>query len=207
MKFSDALTALWEQVEQHLLLRWTLANIAGWSLGLLLGSFVAGLAGKLLGNLFGALIGLPLAGALAGGLVGAAQREALIGSFDESTIPTQWLTMSAIGGSIGAASLLLTWAVLFTGAPGFAIIGGVFGLAFGWMQARLLAFNFGTLAMWWVVANGVGGGLCSLLTFTGFPLPFALPICCTFGPVAFGLITGAVVRAIEREAIGGNHDD
>src|SRR5262245_503981 len=67
------LTAV-DYLQEHFFARWILANIAGWSLGLYLGSLCL--------SMFGGLFGLVLGGALAGGLAGAAQWYALQGAAD-----------------------------------------------------------------------------------------------------------------------------
>lgn len=179
-------------IRERILLRWTLANIGGWSLGLFLAVFGVKLTGL-------AEIGAILfAGMVAGTVAGAAQRWALRGLFDEEEIKQRWVLLSAIGGTLGAITLLVTLITITLGSVGYLIMGGVFGLCFGWTQTLFWGREFGDLADWWVLANVLGGGLCSLLSLTG--VPFSLPIFCTFGPVSFGLITGAVLLRMVRES-------
>jgi hypothetical protein len=198
----DTATRIRITIRQRLLLRWTLANIAGWSLGLFLGSLIAGLTVWVLGavgaKVLGRMVALLLAGTITGTVAGAAQRWALRGVFDDVEIERRWVLLSAVGGTLGATTLVLTWFTIILGSAGYLLMGGLFGLCFGWSQTPVLGRNFGELAAVWVIANLLGGGLCSLLSLTG--VPFSLPIFCTFGPVSFGLITGAVLLRMVRES-------
>ena len=194
----DRLQTIQQEIKQRLLLRWTLANIAGWSAGLFLGTLVAQLAAWMLGDVAGQIIGPLLAGAMVGAVVGWLQRWALQGVFVESPeIEGRWLTFSIIGGVVGSLSLVITWATIFIGSMGYLVMGAVFGLAFGWLQTSALKDHFGEATVIWVGANIVGGGLCSLLTFTG--VPFNMPVFCTFGPVTFGIITGFALMVLVRD--------
>jgi hypothetical protein len=195
----NRLQAIQQEIKQRLVLRWTLANIAGWSAGLFLGTLVAQLAAWVLGDVAGQIVGPLLAGAVVGAVVGWLQRRALSGLFvDSPEIEAGWLTFSIIGGVVGSLSLVITWATIFIGSMGYVVMGAVFGLAFGWLQTSALKDHFGEVTVIWVGANVVGGGLCSVLTFTG--VPFNLPVFCTFGPVTFGIITGLALKALLREA-------
>ena len=193
----ESLKILREQLERRPLLRWTAANIAGWSVGLLAGVRIAGMLGNW-GGAVGSIIGMLLAGAVIGLAVGIAQRWALRGLVNgETDLMRLWLGFSVIGGMIGAASLGFTWYTVVAGDVVFLLMGALFGLGLGWAQTRALRPDFREFTGWWIAANTLGGGLCALFSFSGFPA--ALPVFCTFGPVAFGLITGLLWQVMARE--------
>jgi hypothetical protein len=194
----EFITVFHEQLRRHFILHWLLSNIFGWSIGLFVGSVMAGIVFKVFGNLIGVLIGLPLAGAVVGAVVGAAQSNSLTGLSTQFDDERRWVTFSALGGAVGALPVFLTMFVLVIGKLGLVVIGGVFGLCFGWMQSSALNNNSGRPVIIWVVANMIGSGLCSFFSING--LPFALPVFCSLGPVLFGLITGFAVLTLIRNS-------
>ncbi len=153
------------------LLRWTLANMLGWGVGMLLGA--------LLWSLLGGFIGFLLAGALAGLCVGLAQWPFLS--------QRRWLWLSALGGGLAILPTFLA-AVALLGGPliGFFVVGAVYGGVFAAVQWVTLRKS-DTMGLW-ILANVAAGGICGCLTMNVNPL--GLPLFCSIGPVAFGLITG-----------------
>lgn len=164
------------QLEGRPALRWILANIAGWSLGLYLGSLAL--------SCTGGLFGLLLAGGILGVTGGGAQ---WLGWKATPTSGRRWLGFSLLGGITGALPVLLAAFTLVAGQHlGFLLMGAVFGLCFGWMQTLALRPQSKTAALW-ILANVTGASLCSVFSLTG--TPFALPVCLTFGPLSFGVVT------------------
>lgn len=178
--FEDTLRALHQEIRNRLILRWILANMFGWSVGLFAGMTIAQISSSVLGDFIGGFIGLLLAGAIVGGCVGFAQFKAI-------AIHTQWVRYSTIGGALSIFPASLMYITLIFGKLGFFMVGAVFGAGFGWLQSFTLKDNTQAATIW-VIANLFAGGLCSMLSLTG--MPFTLPIFCSFGPIIFGAITG-----------------
>jgi hypothetical protein len=171
-------------IYENFLLRWTLANIAGWSIGLTLGSWILSQAGS--------GVGLILGGTAAGSLVGLAQWLALRVDFDFAD--RRWLVVSAAGGAVGALpAYIAAFSIIAGRGVGLFIIGAVFGGLFGALQSLILGRHFEDRALWWIAANVLAGGLCGWLSMTS---PFWLPVCCSFGPVTFGLVTGYALKRL-----------
>lgn len=192
------LSAFREQLSNHFILRWLLANILGWSVGLLVGTITAGIIFKVFGNLIGVIIGLSLAGAVTGAVVGAAQSKSLIGLSTQFDDKRRWIIFSALGGAVGALPVFLTMFVLIIGNFGLFIIGAVFGLCFGWMQSSAFNNDSDGAIVIWIAANIIGSGLCGFFSINGWP--FALPIFCSIGPVLFALITGFALLSLIRNS-------
>lgn len=172
------------------LLRWVVANIAGWSTGLLVGSWLLGV--------FGGVIGLGMGGAAGGGIAGLAQW--LILKDEISGVERRrWLVVSAAGGLAAAFPAALAGFALVAGTGlGFLIVGAVFGGIFGAAQWAALGGLFPQGAAWWIGANLVGGGLCGWLALGA---NLGLPVFCSFGPVLFGLLTGWALRRVTTTAV------
>jgi hypothetical protein len=183
----DGLEAAQRRLESSpagsLLLRWVLANVAGWSLGLYLGSLALSRAGG--------VPGLLLAGAVAGLLAGTAQTLALRTLW---TVPLRrWVLLSTAGGALAALPVFLALPALIAGqGVGLTIMGALFGLIFGLAQSGALRSGQDR-AILWALANLFGGGLCALLSPGG--IISGVPVCCTPGPALFGLVTGGVLLA------------
>lgn len=175
-----------EILARRFLLRWLLANVVGWSCGLMLGSALLGW--------FGGVIGLLLAALALGVCAGSAQMLALT----EAGFGSRWVVFSALG-SLGAVLpvFLAAFALVAGNALGFAVMGAVFGLCFGAAQAWILRLHLEQDAVvMWMLVNALGGGLCGMSALGG--VPFALPVCLTPGPLTFGLLTGiALVRTMD----------
>ncbi len=163
------------------LLRWMLASILGWTLGL----FVA--AWSLVTPV------ICLSGALAGVIVGLAQWLVLRPAY---AVPRDWVLWSVAGGVLGAVPALMMGALVVLGAGVAAAgFGGAFGLALGigqWVALRRPARAGG-----WLLANAAGGAACGLLSVT--PFVGGLPLGLLVGSALFGALTGwALQRLLER---------
>jgi hypothetical protein len=185
-----------DALQHYFLLRWILANAAGWSLGLLLALTL----GAGLGQWFGLpLLSLILSGTLAGVIVGAFQRLALRGVRE---LPRRWLWMSALGGMLGAfPAFLLSFTLLFGWAVGIAFMGAAFA---GILSALQCTTPNAPHAGWWISANLLGGALCGACSVVA-ALPI-LPLVCSAGPPLFGLVTGlALMHVLEVRAESDGH--
>jgi len=166
-------------LKQPFLLRWTLANVAGWALGLYLGSLLLGIAGSIVGVVGG--------GVVAGGIVGLAQWFVL------SPGDKRWLLVSAAGGGCAALPAYLSGIALVAGPTvGYFIVGAVYGGVFATAQWFALHDETG----WWIATNTLAGGLCGCLTL-GFN-PLGLPVLLSPGPVIFGLLTGYALMRLKQ---------
>lgn len=170
-------------VQRRFVLRWTLANMLGWSLGL----YAASLGLELIGGFAGVL----LAGTVAG-LV-AASAQTLAGR----RIPDwRWMILGAAGGVFAALPVFVaTFALIAGRGVGFAVMGAVFGLCFGLAQTFALRARRDAVVVW-VLANALGGGACGIFSLAWTPL--ALPVFCSLGPASFGAITGFALVALHR---------
>lgn len=185
---------LWEAAQdawwRYPLLRWMGVNLAGWSVGMFAGSWLLGLVGG--------VIGVAVGGAAAGVIVGAAQwivLKDLIGGMERR----RWLSLSAAGGLAAALPAALAGFTLVAGTEvGFWVIGALFGGIFGGVQWAALRGSFPNQAAWWIGAHVAGGGMCAWLALGVNP---GLPVCCSFGPVAFGLLTGWALRQLRGEPL------
>ncbi len=163
-------------------------NMVGWSLGFFLGG--------LLLNAFGGVLGVILGGAVVGMLVGGAQWLVLQSETDRVDI--RWVLLSGLGGALATLPAYLAGVTLVAGpAIGYFVIGALYGGIFGMLQWVILRTPYDELAMLWIIANVIGGGLCGCLTMTVNPL--RLPLFCSVGPIAFGLITGYTLLYLQRQ--------
>lgn len=177
--------AIWRR---YWLLRWTLANMLGWSLALI----VAVLLLQLMG-LWGAIIGGTVAGAMA----------AFIQSFTLLQIKSwpvsrkRWVIWGAISGALATIPVyLLGFVALFHAQIGLLMMGAMFGGIVGGVQYYLLHDEYRDATLWWVLASIIGGMLCAPLTFT---TALILPVIGSFGPVVFGLLTGWAIITMNRQ--------
>lgn len=179
---TDLFQSVVSALQRYFLLRWTLANIVGWSTGLYVGS----LALMVIGGLPGLLMAGLLTGLIAGGAQVAVLRDSATGS--PRYLFRRWIIFSTIGGMCAAIPVFISGFTLVAGRGiGFALMGAVFGSCFGWVQALALRHQ-PDFTLVWVLANVFSGSLCALFSFSGFPV--MLPIFCTLGPVLFGVVTG-----------------
>ena len=188
-QIKNILASLLNIWRDYWLLRWTLANMVGWSLALV--------AAVLCLQFFG-LIGALLGGALAGAIVAFAQAFFLPQIKTWPVTRKQWVMWSAVGGLLATIPVyLLGFIALFHAQIGLFLMGGMFGGIVGAMQFRLLNYEYEDAALWWVLASIGGGMLCAPLTFTSVNI---FPIIGSLGPVVFGLLTGwAIIKMNESQ--------
>lgn len=162
-----------ETLTQHLrhnfLLRWVLANVVGWTIGLYAGALNP--------------LCFIIAGLTACICVGAAQWTIL-----RPRVGTDWIVATVLGGISGTFPVLFAGLLVFFG---FAWVGGCSGLLFGGavgLAQWLILKRCTSRAGWWVAANAGGGLLCGLLTLVSL-IP-GLPIGLMLGAAAYGYITG-----------------
>ena len=181
------LVAIWRD---YWLLRWTLANMVGWTLALV--------TAVLCLQFFG-LIGALMGGALAGAIVAFAQSLFLPQIKAWPVTRKQWVLWSAFGGALATVPVyLLGFIALFHAQIGLFFMGGMFGGIVGALQFRLLNYEYDDAALWWVLASIGGGMLCAPLTITSVSI---FPIIGSLGPVVFGLITGWAIITMNRSQI------
>lgn len=170
------------------LIRWLLANIVGWSIGLVV-------AARLL-NLFG-IVGALTGGAAAGGIVGIAQAAALRTHPDWQLDFRGWVVQSTLGGALATVPIyLLAFGLLLNFNLTLVLMGMVFGVIFGGLQAWLLWQSVYERALWWVLASAIGGAACAPLSLSASA--FWLPVCFSPGSLFFGLITGITVMKLSQ---------
>jgi hypothetical protein len=191
------------QVCANFLLRWVLANIVGWSIGLYLSAWSLSTPVLCLG------------GAFAGLCVGAAQWWALkplddpLPNFTEGeqntgvspiSVQRDWIGLTIAGAILGAIPALSAWVLVMLGLGlGIAIAGAIFGAGIGVAQYFILQRSL-TRAGWWITANLGGGALCALLTLAPLilRLPIGLPLGLLLGTALYGYITGRVLVWLEK---------
>lgn len=170
--------------DRYFLLRWTIANMVGWSLGLFLGSVVL--------QLIGGIVGLLIGGLVAGGIAGYCQWWVL--QLSLHWLERRWIFYSALAGFLAAfpAFLLGFLSIFNMGFAGF-IIGGLFGGLVGALQGFVIRYEFDHVLMMWGIANVLAGAICGSLILV------FLPIICIPGPLLYGLITGWMLLRLFRQ--------
>lgn len=167
---------------KHWLLRWTVANIFGWSIALFIAAIFIWL--------FGA-IGALLSGAIIGCLIGIVQAWILFTS-QEMRHRRNWILFSTGGGFLGIfpatviaiVSLLNTWLGAF-------LVGVAFCSLLGGLQAIYLVRLIDERAYMWIPLCAIAGGFASLLTVP--LLTLGLPIFFSLGSIIYALLTGFVL--------------
>jgi hypothetical protein len=183
----QTLVAIWRQ---YWLLRWTVANMVGWSLALVTAVLLLQLFG-----LGGALVG----GASAGAIAACAQSFMLRQMKTWAVTRRHWILSGALGGALATLPVyLLGFVALFHAQIGLLMMGAMFGGIVGAVQYYALNETYGELALWWVLACLIGGMLCAPLTFTTTLL---LPVIGSLGPVVFGLCTGWALIVMNRAEV------
>ena len=173
--------------QRHWLLRWTVANMLGWTLALL----AAVLLLQLLG-IWGAIIG----GAAAGAIVAYIQSLALYQMKTWAISRKRWVIAAAIGGALATIPVyLLGFVALIHLQIGLLMMGAMFGGIVGGIQYYQLNDEYEETALWWVLASAVGGMLCAPLTLN---TALIVPVLGSLGPVVFGLLTGWAVITMNR---------
>lgn len=160
-------------LRDHFAVRWALATLIGWTVGLYVGAWT--MRTPLICG------GWPLVGAA----VGAAQWLALRGVWP---VRARRYVLASAAASLAGITLALSLAVMGIGLIGLevwaiaagAAIGSSVGVAQGWV--------LGASGQRWVIANLAGGGLCGLLTVT--PIIGGLPLGLIVGSALFGVLTG-----------------
>ena len=171
------------RLRENFLLRWTLANLAGWTVGLYLGTLA-------INSPIICLLGL-----LTGLSIGLAQWWALR---SELSITGRWIVASTAG--VAGGGLLAAPALFFalssqTVALTFA--GGMIGLGVGAFQWSFLPQSL-RRGGWWIGANLLAGALCALLT--SLPIIRGLPIGLLVGTAVYGYLTGRVLRWLQLKS-------
>lgn len=171
-----------DQLRRSFLLRWVLANVVGWTLGLYLTTIS-----------INSWVVILLASLAYGAVVGAAQGYVL--RHYPSVQLDGWLIYSFYGGVCGTVvSLVFILPYLLSADRLLAVvIGGLIGASLGVWQSFLLS----GAARWWIGANLVGGALCGWLTT--FQFIRGLPIGLMLGAAIFGYITGRALEKIQNE--------
>ncbi len=195
------MTALAEFFEDYprlaFILRWTLANMLGWTLGL----YTLALLIKVFG-----FIGILLGGLVVGGIVGIAQSAIYLKS---QLTPRRWIGMSALGsliaillnGLLGILFLIL-FTVSGTNLP-LLLAGAIAGLCLGSSQAWVISSESDAPYGIWILINVLAGCLCAPLSlFT----PFSIPILCSLGPLTFGILTGLLLMRWDTTSHLNNHN-
>jgi hypothetical protein len=176
--------AIWRR---YWLLRWTVANMVGWSLALV--------AAVVLLRVFG-LLGAIIGGATAGAIAAYAQSLMLRQMKVWSVTPRRWIISSALGGALATLPVyLLGFVALIHAQLGLLMMGAIFGGIVGTVQYYLLNDFYEEQALWWVLASVIGGMLCAPLTFT---TALIIPVIGSLGPVVFGLCTGWALITMNR---------
>ena len=180
----QTIVGIWRR---YWLLRWTTANMVGWSLALLTAVILLRVFG-----LLGAIVGGTAAGAIA-----AYAQSFMLRQIKTWTVShRRWILMSALGGALATLPVyLLGFVALIHAQLGLLMMGAMFGGIVGIVQYYLLNEVYDEVALWWVLASVIGGMLCAPLTFT---TALILPVIGSLGPVVFGLCTGWALIVMNR---------
>lgn len=186
------------EVRQRFLLRWILANMVGWSVGLYLG-VLNPLCFAATGIVAGLVLGASQWWALRGSPLGIHRAENVT---DTSTLISQnarrWIGFTFAGAALGLIPAAVLGGVLYLFTSGLAamVAGAVLGLAVGlgqWMVLKAISQQ----VVWWLVVNAVGGALCGWLTL--MPIIRGLPLGLLMGSALFGYLTGRVLERLIAE--------
>lgn len=170
-------------LQENFLLRWTLANLLGWTVGLYLGTLA-------INSPIICLLGL-----LTGVSIGLAQWWALR---NEVTVTRRWVIASVAGvagGGILAAPALFF--ALSSQTLGLTFAGAMIGLGIGVLQWSSLPEGL-KRGGWWIGANLLAGALCALLT--SIPIIRGLPLGLLAGTALYGYLTGRVLRWLQLKS-------
>ncbi|MBZ0287942.1 MAG: hypothetical protein K8I30_10035 [Anaerolineae bacterium] len=200
----DFVTRFRARLRASFMLRWVLANAAGWSAGLYLGVWSI------------SPVTLCLGGAITGICLGWAQWWALKvphplahspfdgeeeADFEASpiTVGRDWIGLTAAGALVGALPAKGIGLVVSLGwGLGIALVGAIFGAGVGLAQWYILTRGM-RRAGWWIAANAAGGGLCALLTLA--PILRGLPIGLLLGTALYGYLTGRALLWLTGHAL------
>ncbi len=178
------------EVRHRFLLRWVLANVVGWTIGLYMG---------VLNPLCFAGTGI-ITGLVLGATQWWALRDTVLATRpDEASTNIQpaqrWIGFTFAGAALGLIPAAILGAVVYLFANGLAALlaGGLLGLAVGigqWMILKRLSQQI----FLWLLINLVGGAICGLLTV--IPIIRGLPLGLLAGSALFGYLTGRVLEWI-----------
>jgi hypothetical protein len=189
------------ELRERFLLRWVLANIVGWTVGLYAGVLnpicFAG-AGIVAGLVLGASQWWAMRNTQFG--INPADNEAYI-----PNIPTRisqnarrWIISTFVGTALGLIPAAALGAALFLFSASLAALlaGAVLGVGVGLGQWMVLK-HISQQATLWLVVNTLGGAACAWLTIT--PIIRGLPLGMLAGSALFGYLTGRVLLRILAE--------
>ncbi|MEO8610973.1 MAG: hypothetical protein ABI690_23955 [Chloroflexota bacterium] len=203
-RIRDLTTRFRARLRASFMLRWVLANVVGWGVGLYLTAWSL------------SPLTLCMGGAVAGLCLGWAQWWALKvphppapspydGEGEQKieispvTVGRDWIGLTAAGALVGALPAAGAGIVVSLGwGLGIALVGAIFGAGVGFAQWYILQRAM-SRAGWWIAANAVGGGLCALLTLA--PILRGLPIGLLLGTALYGYVTGRVLVWLEKQAL------
>ncbi len=185
------------ELRQRFLLRWVLANVVGWTVGL-----YAGVLNPVCFAGTGIIAGLVLGAAQWWALRGSRVVEDTTYSLSDKPEPAQpsrrWITLTFAGAAVGLIPAAIIGGVVFLFANGLAALlaGGLLGAAVGLAQWILLR-HISQRAALWLAVNTLGGAACGLLTI--IPIIRGLPLGLLAGAALFGYATGRVLEVIVQE--------
>ncbi len=188
-----------DKLEESLLLRWIVANMAGWTVGLIAGGYLIRLP-----NL--PTICFPLVcliGGFAGACIGAAQWYILRQPYQ---INRRWIGYSFIGAAVATLPAYFIGVFLFLASMGASVLGSfaaiimgaLIGSGVGIGQSYVLQNHISDSARWWIAACAAAGGVCGLLSL--MPILPPLPIGILTGTALYGYITGRMLLRLSRQA-------
>ncbi len=189
------------ELRQNFLLRWVLANMVGWTVGLYFGVLnpvCFAVVGVVTGLILGAFQWWALRDTAFGERSGEEGANIPMISTRISPKARQWMTSTFAGAALGLFPAVALGTLLFLVSNGLAglLAGGALGLAVGIGQWMILKHMSDRVVLWLVV-NTVGGALCGFLTLT--PIIRGLPLGLIVGSALFGYLTGRVLERILRE--------
>lgn len=191
----------------HFLLRWILANVLGWTIGLYLGFWnpicflgAGVVAGLTLGLaqwwvLSGVSSPLLSHGFEGGHPQGRPYPNDVTGRDTQLRVRYRWIWMTLISTAIGMLPALVIGFLLslWSLAVGLLVSGAILGGAVGFGQWTILRHTLDQPERW-IMANVLGGAVCGLLT--AIPIIRGLPLGLLLGAAIYGYITG---RALETD--------
>lgn len=189
------------ELRQNFLLRWVLANVVGWTVGLYFGVLnpvCFAVVGVVTGLILGAFQWWALRDTAFGTHSGEASSSIPMISTRISTEARQWMVSTFAGAAVGLFPALALGALLYLISNGLAglLAGGALGLAVGIGQWMILKHVSDQVVLW-LVMNALGGALCGFLTLT--PIIRGLPLGLLAGSALFGYLTGRVLERILRD--------
>ncbi len=204
-----------DKLRDSFLLRWILANVLGWTIGLYLGLWNpvcflgAGIvAGLTLGFAQWWVLSKPSPSLLSPGFEdghpvpqgGFAQGRPYPNDVtDRDTqlrVRYRWIWMTLISAAIGMLPALVIGFLLslWSLAVGLLVSGAILGGAVGFGQWKILRHTVDQPEHW-IIVNALGGAVCGLLT--AIPIIRGLPLGLLLGAALYGYITGRALGAFQ----------